>query len=112
MRAGQLRHSVRFLRPVSGSDGFTDQAAVSFENATKNPNRAAIKLISAKEIEAAGGKAVNTDLTVIIRYNSSLALMDNKWQMTHNGIAYEVLAAFDPDMRRRQLTIHIRRLKI
>ncbi|WP_257282116.1 phage head closure protein [Endozoicomonas sp. ISHI1] len=112
MRAGVLRHSVRFQKPVDTSDGFTDNASTSWENATKSPTRAEIKPVSAKEIEAAAGKIVSTDLTVNIRFNKTLAQMDNQWRMVHREITYEVLAAYDPDMRRRQLKVHCRRLVI
>ena len=108
MQAGKLRHKVQFQMPVSGSDGFSD-AVTGWVNATTNPVAAGLRPASAKEVQAAGGKIMQTDLTVELRYNKTLAAMDNHWRMQSGADTYEVLAAYDPDMKRRRFLVHVRK---
>lgn len=102
MQAGKLRNRIELLKPVitgSGSGPVTAYKHVDWIWASVN-------IKSGKE--AVADQAVRSSLTyeIIIRHREDIA---SDWQIKHRGMTLDIVAAFDPEQRRREL--HIQAVK-
>ena len=100
MRAGKLRHRVTFSRPLDDSSEATDNPGRWEKVRTVNAD---IRPVSIREIEAAQGLLMQTDMAVECRWLSELTRMDNRWLAKSVSLPEpcRVITAHNPDFRRR-----------
>ena len=100
MQAGKLRHLVTFSRPMDDSGEATDNPGRWKSVKTVNAD---IRPVSIREIEAAQGLLMQTDIAVECRWLAELAAMDNRWLAESTVLAEpcRVITAHNPDFRHR-----------
>lgn len=102
MRAGKLRHRVSFRQPIEDTGDGTDNPDTWIIVKTVDAD---VRPVSIKEINAAQGLVMQTDVAVECRYLPELSGMDNQWMVTitHFPELCRVVTATNPDYQKRMI---------
>lgn len=102
MRAGRLRHRVRFLAPIA-----TPEANGSESIAYTEVFRGWVSIEPIKGAEAmrANQPLEVIDTRIVGRWNANTARVSAKWRLVHRGVIYDVVSAVNVNTRDTDLEI-------
>lgn len=108
MTPGQLKHRITLQTCAPAGDEFCDN---STEYVDYCQRWAAFRPVSSKELQAGGGKLMQTDVVFTIRFANDLTEIDNTWRVWYQNRRYDVISLVNPGFEDRWLEVRARQYR-